>query len=143
MASIPQASSATEHHDSTHEKPKTSPDASTPTQFASIIPIRKEKQKESQSHDPNTNNNNRLRLEHTTSNISHHDIPAVPSSSSNNNDDSVYDRFPESRKRIITFVMAFSGFLAPISSTTVLSAVPEVAETYACDGAIVNLSNAM
>jgi hypothetical protein len=58
-------------------------------------------------------------------------------------DDGFYDKFSAPRKRVLTFVMAFSGFLAPISSTTVLSAVPEVAETYGCDGAIVNLSNAM
>lgn len=55
----------------------------------------------------------------------------------------IYNKFPAHRKRIIVAIMSFCGFLAPISSTTVLSAIPEVAATFHCDGAIVNLSNAM
>lgn len=58
-------------------------------------------------------------------------------------DDEIYNRFTERRKMVITTVLSFCSFLAPMSSTTVLSAVPEVADTYGCDGSIINLSNAL
>ncbi|KAJ6500797.1 MFS transporter [Mycena sanguinolenta] len=71
-----------------------------------------------------------------------HDIPMVtlplPKS-----DDSIYDRLPPHRKVIITCILAICGLLAPISSTTVLSAVPEVAGTFNTTGSIINLSNAI
>ncbi|KAF7353869.1 Major facilitator superfamily transporter protein [Mycena venus] len=71
-----------------------------------------------------------------------HDIPMVtppvPKS-----DDSIYDRLPPHRKVIITCVLAICGFLAPMSSTTVLSAIPEVAGTFNTTGAIINLTNAI
>jgi hypothetical protein len=57
--------------------------------------------------------------------------------------DEIYNRFSNHRKHILTFVLSFCGFLAPISSTTVLSAVPEVAQTYNTSGSIINLSNAL
>ncbi|KAF1961492.1 MFS general substrate transporter [Byssothecium circinans] len=88
------------------------------------------------------NNDDRLELQHTISNISHHDMPIVSYTVTGDNDER-YNRFSTRRKLIITAVLSFCGFLAPVSSTTVLSAVPEVAETYHCDGSIVNLSNAM
>lgn len=94
-------------------------------QFASIIP-----------------EENRLRLEQTVSTVSHHDMPHVQYVVTGDNDE-IYNKFSERRKKIITAVLSFCGFLAPVSSTTVLSAVPEVAGTYQCDGAIINLSNAL
>jgi hypothetical protein len=94
-------------------------------QYASIVP-----------------DENRLRLETTASNVSHQDMPDVQYTVTGD-DDEIYNRFPERRKLIITAVLSYCSFLAPISSTTVLSAVPEVAETYGCDGSIINLSNAM
>ncbi|KAF2182849.1 MFS general substrate transporter [Zopfia rhizophila CBS 207.26] len=81
-------------------------------------------------------------LEPTISSISHHDMPDVTYVVTGDLDE-IYNRFSVRRKKIITAVLSFCSFLAPISSTTVLSAVPEVAETYKCDGAIINLSNAM
>jgi MFS family permease len=57
--------------------------------------------------------------------------------------DEVYNRFSPHRKIVITFVLAWCGFLAPISSTTILSAVPEVAATFDTNGTIINLSNAL
>ncbi|KAF2660768.1 MFS general substrate transporter [Lophiostoma macrostomum CBS 122681] len=84
----------------------------------------------------------RLRLETTISHVSHHDMPHVTYVATGDNDE-IYNKFSPHRKMLITFVLSFSGFLAPVSSTTVLSAVPEVAETYGCDGSIINLSNAM
>ncbi|KAF7353872.1 hypothetical protein MVEN_01073000 [Mycena venus] len=58
-------------------------------------------------------------------------------------DDSVYDRLTPRRKLIITCVLSYCGFLAPMSSTTVLSAIPEVASTFNTTGDIVDLTNAI
>ncbi|KAJ7798470.1 major facilitator superfamily domain-containing protein [Mycena olivaceomarginata] len=58
-------------------------------------------------------------------------------------DDSIYDRIPPRRKMIITCVVSFCGFLAPMSSTTVLSAIPEVAGTFNTTGSIVGVANAV
>lgn len=57
--------------------------------------------------------------------------------------DSVYDRIPQHRKLVIVALLSYCSFLAPISSTTVLSAVPEVAATYKTTGSIIGLSNAL
>jgi hypothetical protein len=57
--------------------------------------------------------------------------------------DEIYDRFSAHRKMIMTGVLSFCGFLAPISSTAVLAAIPEVAGTYKTNGSIINLSNAL
>ncbi|KAH7112193.1 nucleophile aminohydrolase [Dendryphion nanum] len=84
----------------------------------------------------------RLTLEPTHSNISHHDMPHVDYIVTGD-DDIIYTRFSERRKNIITAVLSFCAFLAPVSSTTVLSAVPEVAATFGCDGAVINGSNAL
>ena len=54
-----------------------------------------------------------------------------------------YERFTERRKILITAVLSLCGFLAPISSTTILAAIPEVAATYNTTGSIINLSNAL
>lgn len=40
-------------------------------------------------------------------------------------------------------VMAWCGLLSPISSTTVLSAIPEVAATFHTTGSMISLSNAL
>lgn len=57
--------------------------------------------------------------------------------------DSVYDRFSPTRKLTIVTLLSFCAFLAPISSTTVLSATPEVAAEYGTTGSIVNVTNAL
>jgi Major Facilitator Superfamily len=57
--------------------------------------------------------------------------------------DEIYDKFSPHRKMIMTGVLSFCGFLAPISSTAVLAAIPEVADTYKSSGSIINLSNAL
>ncbi|KAL8376436.1 hypothetical protein RB595_007499 [Gaeumannomyces hyphopodioides] len=56
--------------------------------------------------------------------------------------DSVYDRFSPGRKAVIVVVLSLCSFLAPISSTAVLSAVPEVAAEFGTTGTVINLSNA-
>lgn len=99
-------------------------------QYSSIIP-----------ENPNSDNS-RLQLQHTVSTVSNHDIPNVSYVPTGDNDE-MYNRFTERRKIVITVILSFCSFLAPMSSTSVLSAVPEVAETYGCDGTIINLSNAL
>ena len=54
-----------------------------------------------------------------------------------------YDRLPPSRKVIILVLVSYCAFLAPISSTSVLAATPEVAAEYATSGSIINLVNAL
>ena len=56
--------------------------------------------------------------------------------------DAIYDRLPDHRKRYIVALLSYCAFLAPVSSTAVLSAVPEVAKEFQTTGAIINLSNA-
>jgi hypothetical protein len=96
------------------------------TQYASIIPDRE----------------GRLQLQRTVSTIDHHDMADVSYVATGDMDE-VYNRFSNRRKHIIVAVMSFCSFLAPVSSTTVLSAVPEVAATFNTDGSIINISNAL
>jgi MFS family permease len=79
------------------------------------------------------------------STISAHEIQGVPSRDSSyvEADAAQYERFSERRKIVITSVLSLCGFLAPISSTTILAAIPEVAATYNTSGSIINLSNAL
>jgi len=85
---------------------------------------------------------NRPALYHVQSHTSGHDIPHVDNPYREVGDE-VYDRFTPRRKVMIVSVLAFASFLAPISSTTVLAAVPEVAATYNTTGTIINLTNAL
>lgn len=84
-------------------------------------------------------------LSRTRSHQSSHDIHAVASHASSYVEVNAaqYERFSKSKKHIITAVLAVCGFLAPVSSTAVLSAIPEVATTYNTSGSIINLSNAL
>ncbi|KIX03293.1 uncharacterized protein Z518_06845 [Rhinocladiella mackenziei CBS 650.93] len=84
-------------------------------------------------------------LSRVRSTVSHHDIHGVPSHSSSYVEVNAaqYERFSERRKLLITCVLSLCGFLAPISSTTILAAIPEVAATYNSSGSIINLSNAL
>jgi hypothetical protein len=95
------------------------------TQYASIVP-----------------EEGRLQLQQTISTVSHHDMANVGYVVTGDTDE-IYNRFSERRKTIIVAVVSFCSFLAPISSTTVLSAVPEVAATFNTDGSIINVSNAL
>lgn len=105
--------------------PQTTTEPEKRTQFASIIP-----------------SEDRLQLQHTISTVSHHDMSTVSYVATGENDEK-YNIFSERRKNIIVAVMSFCSFLAPMSSTTVLSAVPEVAATFNTDGSIINVSNAL
>jgi len=78
------------------------------------------------------------------SHLSHgQDAPIQPYSSYVEVPDEVYDRIKPSRKVVIVALLSFCSFLAPISSTTILSAVPEVVATYSTSPTIINLSNAL
>ncbi|KZL77946.1 major facilitator superfamily transporter, partial [Colletotrichum tofieldiae] len=55
----------------------------------------------------------------------------------------VYSRFSKHRKHTIVAVISWCGLLSPISSTAVLSALPEVAVEYKTTGDIISLSNAL
>ncbi|KAI0016000.1 major facilitator superfamily domain-containing protein [Xylariomycetidae sp. FL0641] len=71
------------------------------------------------------------------------DAPVEPISSVIEIPDEVYDRLPGHRKMVIVALLSFCSFLAPISSTSVLAATPEVAAEYDTTGSIVNLVNAL
>jgi hypothetical protein len=94
-------------------------------------------------HSVNTIEREPTNLTHIRSHISTHDAPIEHYSSYIPVPDEVYDRLPPSRKVVIVSLLAFCSFLAPISSTTILAAVPEVAATYNSTGTIINLSNAL
>ena len=81
-------------------------------------------------------------LYHVQSHTSGHDIHQVDNPYRETGDE-VYDRFSARKKISIVALMSFASFLAPVSSTTVLAATPEVAATYDTTGTIINLSNAV
>jgi len=84
----------------------------------------------------------RPQLYHVQSHTSGHDIHQVDNPYREAGDE-VYDRFTARKKISIVALMSFASFLAPVSSTTVLAATPEVAATYKTTGTIINLSNAV
>jgi hypothetical protein len=94
-------------------------------------------------HSSNSIEREPTNLAHIRSHVSTHDAPIEHYSSYIPVPDEVYDRLPPSRKIVIVALLSFCSFLAPISSTTILAAVPEVAATYSSTGAIINLSNAL
>jgi hypothetical protein len=76
------------------------------------------------------------------SHLSHHDMP-VTTDEFREVDAEQYLRFSPARKAVIVFVLSFCSFLAPISSTSILSGIPEVAKTYHTTGSVINASNAL
>jgi hypothetical protein len=116
-----------------------SPDISTPTAPVGPQAAEPKKQKTYASIVPE---NDRLELQRTISTVNHHDMADVAFVVTGDTDE-IYNRFSSRRKNIIVAVVSFCSFLAPISSTTVLSAVPEVAAEFHTDGSIINVSNAL
>lgn len=57
--------------------------------------------------------------------------------------DDFYDRFSPARKSVIVVLVSYCAFLAPISSTSVLAATPEVAKEYNTNGSVINIVNAL
>lgn len=80
-------------------------------------------------------------LDHVRSHVSHHDM--VANDDFQEVDAEQYLRFSPARKMIIVGVLSFCSFLAPISSTSILAAIPEVAKTYNTTGSVINASNAL
>lgn len=81
----------------------------------------------------------------TQSHLSSHDIHQVPTNASSFVEvrAAQYERFSSRRRMGITTILSLCGFLAPISSTTILSAIPEVAHEYDTSGSIINVSNGL
>ena len=77
------------------------------------------------------------------STISQHDLHTAANEGYVEANASQYTRFSPHRKVLITIVCSVCSFLSPISSTTILSAIPEVAAEYNTSGSIINLSNAL
>lgn len=57
--------------------------------------------------------------------------------------DEIYNRFSHLHKVGMVTVLSFCSFLAPMSSTTILAASPEVVATYNTTGGIFGVSNAL
>lgn len=72
-----------------------------------------------------------------------HDAPMAQYTSHVEIPDAVYERFSHGRKVGMVALLSFCAFLAPISSTAILAAIPEVAATYDTTGSIIDISNAM
>lgn len=88
----------------------------------------------------NVEETERPNLALVNSHVSTHDIAHVPYREAG---DEIYDIFSPKKKVAIVSVLAFCSFLAPMASTTILSAVPEVAATFDTNGTIINLTNAL
>lgn len=81
-------------------------------------------------------------LYHIQSHVSTHDAAPVVDKHYEAGDE-IYDRFSPQRKIVIVCILSFCSFLAPISSTSIVAASPEVVATYNTTGPIFNLSNAL
>lgn len=75
------------------------------------------------------------------SHVTNQDLPAVRDEE--DADAEQYNRFTPARKIIIVSIISYCAFLAPISSTAILIAVPEVGKTFGTNGDIINASNAL
>ncbi|KAL3468950.1 major facilitator superfamily domain-containing protein [Aspergillus californicus] len=54
-----------------------------------------------------------------------------------------FNRFSSKRKAVMVVIIAWTGLLSPMASTSVLSAIPNVAETYNTSGSVIGISNAL
>jgi hypothetical protein len=57
--------------------------------------------------------------------------------------DEFYNKYTRGRKVMIVALLSYCAFLAAISSTSPLSATPEIAEEFHTSGSVVNLSSAL
>ena len=62
---------------------------------------------------------------------------------SNTTDENSYDRFTPCRKNVILGVLSFSSFISPMSSTMILSGIPEMAMDYSTSPSILEMSNGL
>jgi hypothetical protein len=82
-------------------------------------------------------------LYHVRSHVSTHDAAIAHDDRHREAGDEIYDQLPPHRKVIVVSVLSFCAFLAPISSTSILAASPEVVATFHTTGSIFNISNAL
>lgn len=54
-----------------------------------------------------------------------------------------YDKFPEWKKRVMVYIVAYTCFLSPMSNMAFLPAVAEIASDFHTTGTIINVSNAV
>ncbi|KAK5737027.1 hypothetical protein LTR17_006988 [Elasticomyces elasticus] len=85
----------------------------------------------------------RPNLYHVRSHVSTHDAPVIHQNEHHELGDEIYDRLSPHRKIAVVCVLSCCSFLAPISSTSILAAAPEVVATFNTTGAIFNVSNAL
>jgi len=116
-----------------------SPTTSTASSIEDAMPVMEEIQTKESKAQHQSENGNALHL--VQSHLSNHDMPVT--SEFREVDAEQYLRFSPSRKIVIVAVLSFCSFLAPISSTSILSGIPEVAATYDTTGSIINASNAL
>lgn len=81
-------------------------------------------EKEAKHHEPDLESQ-RQSLHRVRSHVSTHDAVAVHDEGYEEGDE-VYDKFTPRRKTMIVAVLSFCSFLAPMSSTSILAASPEV-----------------
>lgn len=62
-------------------------------------------------------------------------VPVIP--------DEVYDKYTPRRKAVMVALLSYCAFLSAISSTSTLSATPEIAAEFHTTGSIVNVSSAL
>lgn len=77
------------------------------------------------------------------SHISHQDLHTSTIATFREENEDQYLRFSPARKIVIVAILSFCSFLAPVSSTSILAAVPEVAKTFNTTGSVINASNAV
>jgi hypothetical protein len=87
-------------------------------------------------------NNNINILDTVRSHVSHQDMHVSDNVYREQNAEQ-YLRFSPTRKVIIVTILSACSFLSPISSTMILPAIPEVAETFNTTGSVINASNAV
>lgn len=80
-------------------------------------------------------------LERTRSHISGHEMIAIDQHPLEAGEE-IYNKFSNSKKIIITANLSLCGLLAPLASTSILAAIPEVSAAYHTSGAVINVSQA-
>lgn len=117
---VPEHDYATREPEHTDEKPQTQQNSTS----------------DLESQRPNT-------LYQIRSHPSTHDAPHFHQDEHYETGDEIYSRFSPSRKLLIVAILSFCSFLAPISSTSILAASPEVVSTYDTTATIFGVSNAL
>ena len=83
-------------------------------------------------------------LQRVLTHVSTHDAAVAPPQDEHYEvGDEIYNRFSHLHKVGIVTVLSICSFLAPMSSTTILAASPEVVATYNTTGGIFGVSNAL